>query len=120
MSEQYVSLAEVRELLEEENEKRSALEIEFNATQKSALDHAQKNAKLSKEQADALMEEIRALRFDVKGDQYAIPENLVCKIADILPQYKNDVRAVFYKERGINVEESGLDDAVIEIVSKYI
>ena len=32
----------------------------------------------------------------------------------------NDVRAIFYKERGVNVEEDGLGAAIIEIVSKYI
>ena len=120
MSEQYVSLAEVNELLEQANLERGQNEIEFNSIQKSAMEHAQKNAALSKQDADALMEEIRGLKVQTKDGEYEIPDYIVCKIADILPKYKGDVRAIFYKERGINVEENNLDGQIIEIVSKYI
>ena len=116
MSEQYVSLAELNELLQKENEKRGEMGLELNSIQKSAMEHAQKNARLSKEDADALMNELREL----KDGDFVIPEYYVCKIADILPKYKNDVRAIFYKVRGVNVEESKIDDEIIEIVSKYI
>ena len=116
MSEQYISLAEVNKLLEEENLRRGEMGIEYNAIQKSAMEHAQKVTVLSKESADALMAELRELKF---GD-YVIPDYLICKIADILPKYKNDVRAIFYKERGINLEEGGIDEKIIETVSKYI
>ena len=120
MSEQYVSLAEVNELLEQENLRRGEMGIELNSIQKSAMDHAQKNAHLAKEDAEALIAEIKGLKFQTKDGEYTIPEPLVYKIADILPKYKNDVRAIFYKERGVNVEEYGIDDAVIDVVSKYI
>ena len=120
MSEQYVSLAEVNELLEQENLKRGEMGIEFNSIQKSAMEHAQKNASISKADADALMEELRGLKIQTKEGEYEIPDYIVCKIADILPKYKSDVRAIFYKERGINVEENNLDEQIIEIVSKYI
>ena len=117
MSEQYVSLAELKDLLEEENQRRSEMGIELNAIQKSAMEHAQKAAVLSKEQTDALIEELRGVKIDGENP---IPEDLIYKIADILPKYKGDVRAIFYKERGINVEENNLDGQIIEIVSKYI
>ena len=117
MTEQYVSLAELKDLLEEENQRRSEMGIELNAIQKSAMEHAQKAAVLSKEQTDALIEELRGVKIDGENP---IPEDLIYKIADILPKYKNDVRAIFYKVRGVNVEESKIDDEIIEIVSKYI
>ena len=120
MSEQYVSLAEVNELLDKENLRRGEMGIELNAIQKSAMDHAQKNARLSKEDADALMKDLRELKFQTKDGEFVIPEYYVCKIADLLPKYKNDVRAIFYKERGINLEEGGIDEKIIETVSKYI
>ena len=120
MSEQYVSLAEVNELLEQENLRRGEMGIEFNSIQKSAMEHAQKNVTLSKDDADKLMEEIRGLKIQTRDGEYVIPDHLVCKIADILPKYKSDVRAIFYKERGINVEENNFDEQIIEIVSKYI
>ena len=120
MSEQYVSLAELNELLQKENERRSEMGIELNAIQKSAMEHAQKAAVLSKEQTDALIEELRGVTIKSSDGDYPIPEDLIYKIADILPKYKNDVRAIFYKVRGVNVEESKIDDEIIEIVSKYI
>ena len=120
MSEQYVSLAEVNELLDKENQRRGDMGIELNAIQKSAMDHAQKNARLSKEDTDALMNELRELRFQTKDGEYAIPEIFICKIVDLLPKYKNDVRAIFYKERGVNVEENKIDEKIIEVVAKYI
>ena len=120
MSEQYVSLAEVNELLDKENIKRGEMGIELNAIQKSAMEHAQKNARLSKEDADALMNDLRELKFQTKDGEYVLPEYFVCKIADLLPKYKNDVRAIFYKERGVNIEENGIDEKIIETVSKYI
>ena len=120
MSEQYVSLAEVNQLLEEANNARGEREIELNGVQKSAMEHAQKNARLSKEDADALMKDLRELKFQTKDGEFVIPEYYVCKIADLLPKYKNDVRAIFYKERGINLEEGGIDEKIIETVSKYI
>lgn len=113
-------MSEVKELLGRENEKRSEAGNELNAIQKSTMEHAQINSVLSKEQTEALIMEIRELKFDTREGLYVIPEALVYKIADILPRYKNDVRAIFYKERGINVEENDVDDKIIEIVSKYI
>lgn len=106
MSEQYVSLAEVRDLLNAENEKRG----ELNTIQKAAMTHAQTVAKLSVEQANALIEELNALEFTTEVTSY--------KIADLLPKYPNDVRAVFSKER-INLEESDVEK-VISIVAKYL
>ena len=87
MSEQYVSLAEVNELLDKENLRRGEMGIELNAIQKSAMDHAQKNARLSKENADALMNDLRELKFQTKDGEFVIPEYYVCKIADLLPKY---------------------------------
>ena len=113
-------MAELNELLEKENERRGETGAELNAIQKSAMEHAQKNARLSKEDADALMNDLRELKFQTKDGEYVLPEYFVCKIADLLPKYKNDVRAIFYKERGINLEEGGIDEKIIETVSKYI
>lgn len=120
MPEQYLSLPEVSELFSQESERRLAIGVEFNAMQRSAMEHAQKNSHLSKEQTISLTSEIRELKVEIKNGEYRIPEHLISKIADILPQYKNDVRAIFYKERSINVEETHLADKVIEVVSKYI
>ena len=120
MSEQYVSLAELNQLLEKENERRGETGAELNAIQKSAMEHAQKAGVLSKEDTDALIEELKGVKIKSSDGEYPIPDELIYKIADILPKYKNDVRAIFYKVRGVNVEENKLDEEIIEIVSKYI
>ena len=77
MSEKYISLAEVRELLTKENEKR---EVEFNAVQKSAMAHAQTISKISPEQAQEIVDEVLQV-----GD--FVTEAVAFKIADILPKY---------------------------------
>ena len=105
MSERYVTLAEVKELLMEESEKRELL-----ASQRSALEHPQKVSYLSVEDTLSIVEEVKKL--DKVTDRIAI------KIADILPKYPNDVRAIFYKER---VELTGSDiQEILDIVAKYI
>lgn len=106
MSEQFVTLAEVKDLLNEANENRGA---ELSAIQKSALQHAQSTI-LTKEQADELVKEVSALGFVTDATAY--------KIADILPKYPEDVRAIFSKER-IALEADDIR-AITDIVAKYI
>jgi DNA-directed RNA polymerase subunit F len=105
MSERYVTLAEVKKLLLEESDKRELL-----TSQKAALDHAQAVSYLSVEDTQSIIEEVSKL--DKVTDRIAI------KIADILPKYPNDVRAIFYKER---VELTADDiQEILDIVAKYI
>ena len=105
MSERYVTLAEVKRLLLEESDKRELL-----TSQKAALDHAQAVSYLSVEDTQSIIEEVSKL--DKVTDHIAI------KIADILPKYPNDVRAIFYKER---VELTADDiQEILDIVAKYI
>ncbi|MBE6520045.1 MAG: RNA polymerase [Thermoplasmata archaeon] len=105
MSERYVTLAEVKRLLLEESDKRELL-----TSQKAALDHAQAVSYLSVEDTQSIVEEVSKL--DKVTDRIAI------KIADILPKYPNDVRAIFYKER---VELTADDiQEILDIVAKYI
>ena len=105
MSERYVTLAEIKRLLLEESDKRELL-----TSQKAALDHAQAVSYLSVEDTQSIIEEVSKL--DKVTDRIAI------KIADILPKYPNDVRAIFYKER---VELTADDiQEILDIVAKYI
>lgn len=105
MSEQYVTLAEVRDLLASEGEKRELL-----TSQKAALDHAQTVYTLSLESAKDLVAEVSQLE-DV-SDAVAV------KIADLLPKFPEDVRAIFSKER-ISLDNDKINQ-ILEIVAKYI
>lgn len=105
MSEQYVTLAEVRDLLTAEAEKRELL-----TSQKAALDHAQTVCTISLESAKALIEEVSEIE--------EVSDSIAVKIADILPRYPEDVRAIFSKER-ITLDND-LINKIIDIVAKYI
>ena len=106
MSEQYVTLAEVRDLLRSEAEKR-----ELITSQNYALDHAQKVCpELPLESAKALIEEVSQLE--------EVSDAVAVKIADRLPKYPEDVRAIFSKER-IVLDNAKIDE-IIDIVAKYL
>lgn len=109
MTEQYLTLAEVRDLLTAEAETRG--QESLLASQKHALEHAQAVCKNpSGENAKELVEEVK--QIDVVSDSIA------CKIADILPKYPEDVRAIFSKER-ITLEPAQIQE-ILDIVAKYI
>jgi len=104
MEQRYVTVAEVKDLLEAEGEKRGA---EFMLTsQKYALDHAQKTCLISKEKAEAIV--AAAGEFDF------VTEPVAVKIADMLPEYPEDVRSIFAKER-VTLENDQIE-AILEIV----
>ena len=105
LTERYVSLAEVRDLLAAESERRELL-----TSQKAALDHAQTVSTIPLESAQKIIEEVSQIED--------VTDAIAVKIADMLPQYPEDVRAIFQKER-INLEPDKVD-AIIAIVEKYI
>lgn len=108
MSEQYVTLAQVRELLEAEAEIRGYDNL--LQSQKAALDHAQTVCSISLEQANAIIDEVK--QIDIVSDAVAL------KIADLLPRYPEDVRAIFSKER-VTLEPQQIQQ-IIDIVDKHI
>ncbi|MBO4552056.1 MAG: hypothetical protein J5673_02525 [Candidatus Methanomethylophilaceae archaeon] len=119
MSERYVSLAEVKDILTEANEARGGfvdtedpeyVPSQASAIQRAALLHSQAVCKLTKEQADELIAKVRELEFVTETTSY--------KIADILPKYPEDVRAIFSKER-ITLEADDIQK-VLDIVGEYL
>ena len=108
MSEQYVTLAQVRELLEAEAEIRGYDNL--LQSQKAALDHAQTVCSISLEQANAIIDEVK--QIDIVSDAVAL------KIADLLPRYPEDVRAIFSKER-VTLEPQQIQQ-IIDIVEKHV
>lgn len=108
MSEQYVTLAQVRELLEAEAEIRGYDNL--LQSQKAALDHAQTVCSISLEQANAIIDEVK--QIDIVSDAVAL------KIADLLPRYPEDVRAIFSKER-VTLEPQQIQQ-IIDIVEKHL
>lgn len=102
--ERYVTLSEVKEILENAGSKR-----ELSADQKLALDHASKCAKLSSDKAKELQAELQKLGF--------VSDALCAKIADILPTHPDDIRVLFSKER--MVLEKKFVEEILSTVRKY-
>lgn len=102
--ERFLTVAEVRDLLQAESEARGYENM--LSSQKNSLDHAQKTCRISKEKADAIVAEASELDF--------VSPAVAVKIADLLPAYPEDVRAIFAKER-ITLEKEHIE-AVLEIV----
>lgn len=106
VKEEYLSLADVKELLEKEKDNREELMPE----QKLALSHAEAFAKLSMTKVKKLVAEL------VKMDQMS--EQNAYKIADLMPEEPEEVRAIFSKERFTLTKEE--TDQVLKLVRKYL
>ncbi len=81
-----LTIAEVKEILEEEESKR-----ELTTEQKYALQHAKVFAKSDGKKAKEIMEQLKAIE--------PLNASHACKLADTMPQSAEEVRAVFAKER---------------------
>ncbi|MDR0791102.1 MAG: RNA polymerase Rpb4 family protein [Methanomassiliicoccaceae archaeon] len=105
MAERYVGLAEVKEMLDAESNKR-----ELGTAQTSAMEHSRSMVSLSVSDIKSLVTEVKTLSFMTEYAAY--------KIGDILPKYPEDVRAIFSKER-VTLSADDVKQ-IIEIVGKYL
>jgi DNA-directed RNA polymerase subunit F len=99
-----VPLADVRKMLTDEAGRRPLPREALLAQQ-----HAELFAPLAPEEVHKLVAELRTLPF--------IDANLAVKIADTLPQYPEEVRLLFAKERVV-LEEEQLTK-LLELVAQY-
>ena len=99
----YISLTEVKNLLEKEEKNR-----ELTYEQKLALEHAKHFAKLGITKAKKMVSELLELE--------RISEPFAYKIIDILPSHPEEVRAIFAKER-FTLEDSEVKK-ILKIVEK--
>jgi DNA-directed RNA polymerase subunit F len=104
-SDHYVTLAEVKEMLDAE-----AADHELTPEQRYALDQVNKNVKVSASNAQQLVKELRELPF--------VSEAQAVKVADIMPTHVDDVRVMFAKERS-TVDKKQLEQ-IIKLVEKYL
>lgn len=99
-----VPLATVKALLTAEAAKRTLPREALLAQQ-----HAEQFARLEPDQNAKLVAELRTLPF--------VDANLAVKIADVLPQYPEEVRLLFSKER-VLLDEPQLA-RLLELVAQY-
>jgi DNA-directed RNA polymerase subunit F len=107
--EKYLTLAEVEKMLAEEAETRQLSDM-----QRKTLEHARRNAKATPDKSRALVAELMELKL---GDK-SIGDALAVKIADVMPQDEDSVRAVFYKER-LTLDKKQVE-MIIASVKKYL
>jgi DNA-directed RNA polymerase subunit F len=100
-----ISLAEAKNILKKISKERKDLLYE----QKIALEHAEKFATLSIKQTKDLIAELQKLEHIEQTHAY--------KIADILPNTEDDVKAIFAKERFTPTDKEIKN--ILEIVKKH-
>jgi DNA-directed RNA polymerase subunit F len=100
-----VSLAEVKNMLKKISKERKELIYE----QKIALEHAERFARLSAKQTKDLITDLMKVEH--------VEEIHAYKLADILPNTEDDVRAIFAKERFTPNEKE--IKTILEIVKKH-
>ena len=105
MSEEYLTLAEIKELLEKEQEVR-VLTMEQNY----ALEHAAKYSKLGAEDSRKLANELAEIE--------QVSEALACKLVDLMPQHPDEINAVFLKER--TTIDDGVISQILDKIKQYI
>lgn len=105
MAERYVSLAEVNSLLAAEKENRGLLTL-----QNASMEHAKVMSRLSAEDSKKLIAELKAIP--------PVTDFAAVKIADILPLFPVDLRAIFSKER-VNLEPEAIEK-ILATVAKYL
>ncbi|MCJ2554592.1 MAG: RNA polymerase Rpb4 family protein [Candidatus Thermoplasmatota archaeon] len=104
--EDYLTLAEVRELLEKEKEDRGELSPE----QGYALQHAEAFARIPAKKAKKLVQGLLELEF--------MSPAIAVKVVDLMPTEPEEVRAIFSKERFTLAKEDL--DRVLNLVEKYL
>jgi DNA-directed RNA polymerase subunit F len=107
--EEYLTLAEAKDLLADVESERAAADRELRYELARAVDHVNRFARLEVEESDELVEELQELE--------KVDERTAYLVANLLPQSRDELRAVYAQERySLSGEE--LDD-VLDIVAKY-
>jgi DNA-directed RNA polymerase subunit F len=108
--EEHLTVSEVKELLEDVEAERAAdEERELRYELARAIEHVNRFAVLDGEESRELVEELLELE--------KVDEPTAFKIADLLPQSRDELRAVYAQERyALSGDE--LDD-VLNVVAKY-
>ena len=105
----FVTLSEVRDLLEKEQGSRGAEQLTYE--QRLALDHSTLFAKLAPEKSGELAQKLVGLGGRV-NEYYAY------RIADLLPTHADDVRAIFARDRSVPDNEE--IEKVLTLVREYV
>jgi DNA-directed RNA polymerase subunit F len=109
INEKLLTLAEVKNVLVNIQKKRANEGRELRYEQRRAIEHAKKFAKTSAKSAKELAGELNKLE--------KMKPEIAIRIADIMPKTKDELRAIYAKERYTLSEEEL--EAILNIVSTH-
>jgi DNA-directed RNA polymerase subunit F len=110
ISEELLTLPEVKELLNEIRDEREKIPMELRYEQKRAVEHANTFSRISAADSRSMVNELLTLE-KMKID-------IAVKIASLCPQNRDEVRAIFAKER-FTLSDAELK-GILDIVAKYV
>jgi DNA-directed RNA polymerase subunit F len=105
VKEGYVTLSEVKDILESESKGR-----ELSTEQKYSLEHSQRFSRNDDKKARKLVAELMS---EVEG----LNETIAIKMADLMPKDADDIRILFAKERA-GAQKKDVEK-ILAIVEKY-
>ena len=110
IDQEHLTTSETKELLAEvEAERGAAADREMRYELARAIEHVNRFSHLEPTEARALVEELR--------EHEKVDDAISIKIADLLPEDRDELRAVYAQERySLSGEEL---DAILETVAKY-
>jgi DNA-directed RNA polymerase subunit F len=109
IDEEYLTVAEAKELLADVESERVANERELRYELARAIDHVNRFGTLDPEESRELVAELQELE--------KVDEKTAYKITDLLPQSRDELRAVYAQER-YALDGDELDE-VLDVVAKY-
>jgi DNA-directed RNA polymerase subunit F len=111
LQEEYLTLAETKEILQDiEHERAADEDREMRYELARAIDHVNRFAVLDPEESEEFVAELQELE--------KVDEATAYKIANLLPQDRDELRAIYAQER-FSLSGDELDD-VLNIVAKYV
>ena len=111
VDEEFLTVSEVKELLDDvETERALDEERELRYEVARAIEHANRFAVLEPEESRELVEELLELE--------KVDEPTAYKLVNLLPQDRNELRAVYAQERySLSGEEL---DEILDVLAKYV
>ena len=110
LDEEYLTVSEAKELLADiETERAMDEDREMRYELARAIEHVNRFAELSAEESRELVEELQAFE--------KVDEKTAYKIADLLPRTRDELRAVYAKER-YSLSGDELDE-ILNVIAKY-
>jgi DNA-directed RNA polymerase subunit F len=110
VDEEYLTVSETKAILQDLEVERAAAERDMHYVLARSIEHANRFAILEAEESAELVDELTELE--------KVDEKTAYKIVDLLPRDRDELRAVYAKERyGLSGEEL---DEILGVLAQYV